>query len=122
MFLCNSTTGWQLPLILNGEKSQITVFPGNPRYKVGDKILAEYYVNGVECCLGDAVVTDIIRYQGNLVFSKLKPFVLDCWAQAEGFPNFTDADKVYKHLYGSGWKERELDCIIFRGSWLPEWV
>lgn len=119
MFLCNSFTGWQLQAIIRGEKSQITIFPTTPRFSVGDQIKAEYMINGVECCLGHIIVTDIIRYQGNLIFSQLNDFIRDSWARAEGFSCFSEADTVYKKLYGANWKERELDCLKFRGSWMP---
>jgi hypothetical protein len=108
-----------LPAILSGEKSQITIIPANPRHRTGDKVPAEYYINGVECCLGDMIITDVIRYQGNLIFSRLDDFILENWAKNEGFSSFAEADKVYKKLYGFDWKNRELDCLRFRGSWLP---
>jgi hypothetical protein len=120
MFLCNSLTGWQLRSILCGEKSQITIIPAGHQYKVGDALPAEYYLKGVECCLGDMVITDVIRYHGNLIFTRLDAFILEKWAKREGFSSFTEADKTYKKLYGIDWKERELHCLKFRGSWLPE--
>lgn len=124
MIIVNTSNKNHLPAIQAGTIQQVTIehFPNKSMINKGEMLNCEYFINGLFGVIGDAVVTDIVRYQGNLVFKNLRDVTLESWAKREGFSSFKEADAWFTHIYGKNWKSLEFYTVYFRGTWLPEAV